>query len=80
VTLLYDKQGDVLYVTFERLPGQKYIYVENKNGDVLRLNKKTQRVVGCTITAFSKRAGIKRLNVPEVGPVPFNELAMQLTS
>jgi uncharacterized protein YuzE len=79
VTLSYDKDADVLYVTFERLPNEHCIYVENENGDVLRLNKETRKVVGCTIMAFSRRAS-PRLNVPEIGAVPFNELAAALVS
>ncbi len=74
----YDKDGDVLYITFERLPSKDYIYVENESGDILKLNKKSRRVVGCTIPYFSKRAARNKLNIPEIGPVPFNELAKAL--
>ncbi len=80
MTLSYDKGADVLYVTFERLPNQSYVYVENQNGDVLRLDKRSKRVVGCTIQFFSKRAMKKKLNVPEVGCVPFNQSAKELIS
>lgn len=76
--LSYDKEADVLYVTFERLPDQNVVYVENENGDVLRLDKVSKRVVGCTIPAFSIRAARGKVIVPEVGPVPFNELAEYL--
>ncbi len=74
----YDKDADVLYITFEQLPAKQYIYVENENGDILRLNKKSKRVVGCTIPFFSKRATQKKLSIPEIGHVPFNELAKAL--
>jgi uncharacterized protein YuzE len=80
MTLSYDKRADVLYVSFERLTGQPYVYVENENGDVLRLDKKSRRVVGCTIPFFSKRAMKRKVTVPEVGRVPFNELAKELVS
>jgi uncharacterized protein YuzE len=80
MTLSYDKEADVLYVTFEGLPNQSYVYVENENGDVLRLDKKSKRVVGCTIPFFSRRAMKRRVTVPEVGRVPFNESARNLVS
>jgi uncharacterized protein YuzE len=80
MTLSYDKDADVLYITFERLPGQKYIYVENVNGDVLRLDKESRRVVGITIPFFAKRAAEKPLSIPEIGPVPFNERSEDLVS
>ena len=80
MTLSYDKDADVLYVTFERLPHQSYIYVENENGDVLRVDKKSKRVVGCTIPFFSKRTMKQKVTVPEVGRVPFNEFTKELVS
>jgi uncharacterized protein YuzE len=80
VTLSYDKEADVLYITFERLPDKAYIYVENESGDILRLNKQGGHVVGCTIPFFCKRVAENRLNVPEIGPVPFNDLAKALIS
>jgi uncharacterized protein YuzE len=78
VTLSYDQDADVLYVTFERLPHQEYIYVENENGDILRLDKCMKRVVGCTIPFFSKRSMEQKISVPEVGEVPFNERTEEL--
>ena len=78
MTLSYDKEADVLYVTFESLPARDVLYVENESGDVLRLDKTSKRVVGCTILAFSRRAAKGKVIVPEVGPVPFNEFAAHL--
>jgi len=78
VTASYDKDADVLYITFARLPAKDYVYVENESGDILKLNKKSGHVVGCTIPFFSKRAAQNKLNIPEIGPVPFNELAKTL--
>jgi uncharacterized protein YuzE len=80
MTLSYDKDADVLYVTFEGLPHQSYIYVENENGDVLRVDKKSKRVVGCTIPFFSKRTMKRKVTVPEVGRVPSNESTKDLVS
>jgi uncharacterized protein YuzE len=79
VKLSYDKDADVLYITFEPLAKERCIYVENERGDILRLNKETKRVVGCTIMAFSRRAS-ETLIIPEIGSVPFNELAAALVS
>ena len=78
MTASYDKEADVLYITFERLPAEDYVYVENESGDVLRLNKKSGRVVGCTIPYFAKRATQHKLDIPEIGTVPFNDLAKEL--
>jgi hypothetical protein len=71
--LSYDKLADVLYVTFETLPPEAYIYLENDGGDILRLDRESRRVVGCTIPAFSQRAARGPIVIPEVGPVPFNK-------
>jgi uncharacterized protein YuzE len=78
MTLSYDKHADVLYVTFECAPDQPYIYVENANGDVLRIDKETNRVVGVTIPFFLKRAARGRIEVPEIGSVPLNDIALQM--
>lgn len=80
MTLSYDKDADVLYVSFERLPGQSYLYVENINGDVLRLDKETRLVVGITIPFFARRSEENPLSIPEIGPVPFNRRADELVS
>jgi uncharacterized protein YuzE len=78
MTFSYDKAADVLYVTFERLPDQSYIYVENANGDILRLDKGTRRVFGVTIPFFAKRSQKAPISVPEIGPVPFNDHSQEL--
>ena len=78
MTLSYDKSADVLYVTFEPAPLGSYIYFENENGDVLRLDRNTKQVVGCTILAFAARCAKGRVTIPEIGPVPFNEIAEDL--
>jgi uncharacterized protein YuzE len=80
MTFSYDKGVDVMYVTFERLPNQEYIYVENENGDILRLDRTTKRVVGITIPFFSERLKDNKLEVPEVGLVPFNSFAEELAT
>lgn len=79
MTFSYDKEADVLYVTFDH-PTESYIYVENESGDVLRLDKETKSVVGVTIPFFAKRAAVGPIIVPEVGLVPFNVLAEYLVT
>jgi uncharacterized protein YuzE len=74
MTLSYDKRADVLYVTFEKAPPETYEYVENESGDILRLSKEDQRVVGCTIPDFSERATKSNILIPEVGTVKFLDL------
>jgi uncharacterized protein YuzE len=78
MTLSYDKAADVLYITFEPAQPGSYIYVENDDGDVLRMDRNTKQVVGCTIMAFAARCARGRLVIPEVGPVPFNQIAETL--
>jgi uncharacterized protein YuzE len=78
--LSYDKDADVLYVTFERPPESSYVYVENECGDVLRLDKTTKKVIGCTIPYFSLRTKDNKIEIPEVGSIAFNEAAENLVS
>jgi len=80
MTFSYDMPADVMYVTFERLPNQAYIYVENESGDILRLDRTTQRVVGITIPYFLERLKNNKLEIPEIGTVPFNNIAEELAS
>ena len=72
MTLSYDKAADVLYVTFEKAPAGSYVYTENEQGDILRLDRGSGRVVGVTVPFFSKRARAGKILVPEVGIMPFN--------
>ena len=72
MTVSYDKLTDVLYVTYETLPPEKYIYVENTAGDILRLDRTSRRVVGVTIPAFVARCARGQVVITEVGTVPFN--------
>lgn len=78
MTLSYDKSADVLYVTFEALPRDSYIFVENEQGDVLKLDRINNRVVGCTVPFFVARIKRGNLVIPEIGAVPFNEIAGEL--
>jgi len=50
----YDKEADVLYVVFERTAG-RCVYVETKNEVVLRIDTKSDRILGMTVPSFSKR-------------------------
>ena len=68
MTLSYDSEADVLYVSFEQAD-EPCLYVENAQGDVLRVTKRTQQVVGCTILHFSARQKEGTITVPEIGTV-----------
>jgi hypothetical protein len=78
MTLSYDKSADVLYVTFEALPPEAYVFVENESGDVLKVDRVSRHVVGCTIPFFLARAKRGKVDVPEIGAVPFNQIAEEL--
>jgi len=78
MTLSYDKHADVLYITFEAMPMDAYIFVENEAGDILKLDRKSRRVVGCTVPGFLARAKQGKVSIPEVGSVPFNDIAEAL--
>lgn len=76
----YDKNADVMYVTFEALPPDAYLFVENETGDILKIDRSTRHVVGCTIPFFLRRAKRGKIIIPEIGAVPFNEIADELLS
>jgi uncharacterized protein YuzE len=75
----YDKSADVLYVTLEYCAPQQCRFVENENGDVLRIDRTNDRVVGVTVISFLLRIR-KGLDVvvPEIGSIPFKEQARQI--
>ena len=74
----YDDDADVLYVTFGDTAKGKIVYIENASGDILRMNEGTGEIVGCTIPFFLKRAQMGPIIVPEVGVVPFGQIASRL--
>ena len=76
MTFSYDHDADVLYVTFGESP--KAVYIEKEEGDIIILDKESGRILGCTVMFF--RARLKRgpIIIPEVGIVPFNEIAAEL--
>jgi uncharacterized protein YuzE len=79
MTFSYDELTDVLYITFEKSVG-RVTYTENDEGDVLRMDEKSGKIVGVTITFFLRRAREGPIIVPEVGVVPFNQIANNLLS
>lgn len=54
----YDKEADVLYVSIGQ-PKKKMLYVEIGDGQILRVDPGTKKVVGITIVDFSKQFSIK---------------------
>jgi len=77
MTFSYDNDADVLYVTFERSP-HPALYIENENGDILRIDEQSGKIVGCTILFFLQRAKAGTISVPEIGVVPFNQIVSNL--
>jgi uncharacterized protein YuzE len=75
MTFSYDKEADVLYISFRPIVPHSYFYAESMHGDVLRLDRITKEIVGCTILGFSQRSSQGKIDIPEIGPVPFNEIA-----
>jgi hypothetical protein len=55
MTMSYDKFADVLYVMFEPAAPDSYFFLENAEGDVLKVDRVSRRVVGCTILSFALR-------------------------
>jgi hypothetical protein len=78
MTMSYDKNADVLYVTFEPVAPGSYVFVENEAGDVLKLDRATRRVVGCTVLFFAARAKKGRIEIPEIGAGAFNKIMNEL--
>jgi hypothetical protein len=56
------------------------MFVENESGDLLKIDKSTHRVVGCTIPFFAARTKRGKIVIPEIGAVPFNDVANELLS
>ncbi len=74
MTLSYDKRADVLYVTFEVATPESYAYVENESGIVLKVDRSSKRIVGCTIPFFASRAASGKIVIPEIGGTQLTEI------
>jgi uncharacterized protein YuzE len=77
MTFSYDNDADVLYVTFEDYTGRA-TYLENSNGDILRVHPESGKIIGCTILFFMKRAENGNISIPEIGVIPFNAVMADL--
>jgi uncharacterized protein YuzE len=73
----YDDDADVLYVTFGEYDG-KAVYVENANGDILRVKPETDEILGVTIPFFLRRSSETEIVIPEVGLAPFTTIMAKL--
>ncbi len=72
MNISYDQGADVLYVTFEGCENIVGEYVETVEGNVLRIDPSTQRVIGFTIISFAKRLDKNHeISIPEIGALPF---------
>jgi uncharacterized protein YuzE len=77
MTISYDKAADTLYITFAR-PLSKAEYVE-VDGGILRIDENTKTIVGVTIPFFMERiAKKKRMEIREIGAVPFTDEMLEL--
>jgi hypothetical protein len=73
----YDRQADVLYITLLR--GKRSCrYVENGHGAILRIDRVTSELVGCTIPMFSRRVSHGGLDIPEIGDALSTEALAEL--
>jgi uncharacterized protein YuzE len=71
MTIAYDRAADVLYVTLEDSKHVEGEYVENDEGNILRIDPQTNRVVGFTIVSFSARLEKHHeITIPEIGALP----------
>jgi uncharacterized protein YuzE len=74
----YDEDADVMYVTLTK-PSSKVTYIENDNGDILRLDESTGMIVGFTIPRARERIDKDgKLEIPELGGVPFSDELQKL--
>ena len=53
IELSYDKDVDVLYISFGKL--KKGISIEDENGNLIRIHQLTEKMTGVTIIDFVKR-------------------------
>lgn len=72
----YDREADVLYLSVGR--PQKARTVEIGRDFILRLDPKTDRVIGLTIVDFSKHFAAIRKRVPSKGNINAERLFKQL--
>lgn len=72
----YDREADVMYFYFDRPQRAKTVEL---NGDfILRLDPKTEEVVGLTVISFSRHFSFLRGRVPDDGEVETNEVVKVL--
>lgn len=71
--ITYSKEADMLYISFTP-PAGRVASVENSNGDILRIDTSSGKIIGVTIQLFMYRVGTgEKIEVPEIGfsiPIP----------
>jgi len=74
----YSKDADVLYLNFsEQRSGATYI--EKENGDILRVDIATGKILGATIQLFMYRIRSgERIEIPEIGDITANKVLEEL--
>lgn len=72
----YDREADVMYFYFDR--PRKAKTIELNDDFLLRLDPKTQEVVGMTVVSFSRHFPFLRGRVPEEGELETREVMKAL--
>lgn len=66
MTISYDHDADVLYITFRQ--ASDAFYLENAQGDVIRMDRSTGEVLSCTVIGFQRRTEEgEQVSIPQVG-------------
>lgn len=68
----YDKESDVLYISFGK--PKKDVGIEVAQGDVVRVDPFSDVVVGITIIDFSYKYGGRPESIEEIAPVIVSEM------
>lgn len=68
----YDGHSDVLYITFAESKAAAR-YVELAEGIVVRLNKRSGKVLSCTIAMFAKRSALGQTSIPELTEIGISD-------
>lgn len=65
--ITYSKDADILHISFTP-PTGKVASVENENGDILRIDKETGKIIGVAVQLFMYRIGNgEKIEIPEAG-------------
>jgi uncharacterized protein YuzE len=64
--ITYSEDADILFLSFSA-PAGKIVSVENENGDILRVDRSSGKIVGVSIQLFMQRIKSgEKIEVPEI--------------